>query len=146
MRFKVEGVEKLTAKFNAIPSRAQREAGDELSDIGDDINTRSAAAAPVGTNDPDSRDEDTKTLRSSTYKRIIRGPGGPELDAGFEGLPYIIPMHERGWLNFMGRYGPKRIEKYHHGGGEKFLERPWLENKPRYSAALNNAVKRGIRG
>jgi hypothetical protein len=136
MRFKVEGAEKLTAKLNAIPDRAERNTRSELSNIGDDINDKSAAAAPL----------DTGALRSSVYKRINDGPGGPELDAGFEGLPYIIPMHERGWLNFMGRYGPKRIEKYHGGGGEKFLERPWLENKPRYSAALNNAVKRGVRG
>lgn len=136
MRFKVEGVEKLTAKLNSIPSQVERQTRDELSDIGDDINTRSAAAAPL----------DEGALRASVYKRISRGPGGPELDVGFEGLPYIIPMHERGWLNFMGRYGPKRIEKYHGGGGEKFLERPFLENKTRYSMALKNAAKKGVRG
>lgn len=136
MRFKVEGTEKLAAKLNAIPDRVERNTRAELSDIGDDINTRSAAAAPYAGGD----------LRKATYKRFNKGPGGPELDVGFEGLPYIIPMHERGWLNFMGRYGPKKIEHYHGGGGEKFLERPFLENKPRYSAALRNAAKKGVRG
>ena len=108
MGYKVEGTERLIAKLNAIPSRVERNTRAELSDIGDDINAKSSQAAPL----------DEGALRGSTYKRINDGPGGPELDVGFEGLPYIIPMHERGWLNFMGRYGPKRIEKYHGGGGE----------------------------
>jgi hypothetical protein len=38
--------------------------------------------------------------------------------------PYAWNQHEMGWLNFMGRYGPKPIREYHHGGGPKFLQAP----------------------
>lgn len=44
--------------------------------------------------------------------------------------PYAVNQHEMGWLNFMGRYGPKPIRRYHRGGGAKFLEAPLMEKGP----------------
>ena len=132
----VNGTDRLNRKLLAMPGKIDEEVVDELKEIGRDLQGRSVPAAPV----------DTGALRGSAFHEVTRGGNGPTLTVGFEGLPYIIVQHERGWRNFMGRYGPKDIEEYHRGGGEKFLERPWLENKARYKRGLRDAVRRGVRG
>jgi hypothetical protein len=40
---------------------------------------------------------------------------------------YAVNMHEKGWRNFLGYLGPKEIERYHRGGGLKFVEAPLKE-------------------
>lgn len=57
--------------------------------------------------------------------------------------PYAYNMHEKHWLNFMGRYGYKPITQYHNGGGEKFVEGPLMENYPRYFQHLADEVLEG---
>ena len=53
---------------------------------------------------------------------------------------YAWNQHEMRWINFMGRYGPKPILHYHHGGGEKYLERPFFANASGYMQHLADAV------
>lgn len=131
---KVDGVDALVARMNARVKRVPVEASTTLHRIGFDLQGKSQRRAPIETGD----------LRGSAYTRIERSPNGFILDVGFEGLPYIIPQHEGGWQNFMGRYGPVRIRNHPHGGESKFLERTSLENKARYVAAIRGAVKRGL--
>lgn len=57
--------------------------------------------------------------------------------------PYAFNQHERHWINYMGRYGYKRINQYHGGGGEGFVEEPLMENYPRYYQNLADAVLEG---
>jgi hypothetical protein len=118
-----------------MPANIMREVKEELSEIGRDLQGKSVIAAPI----------DTGALRGSAFHTVHFADTGLTLIVGFQGLPYIIVQHEKGWLNFMGEYGPKDIERYHGGGGEKFLERPWLENKARYQRAIAGAVRRGVR-
>lgn len=56
---------------------------------------------------------------------------------------YAVNQHEQGWLNFMGRYGPKKIRRYHNGGGPKFVEAPLLANFEGYYENLGDAVLKG---
>lgn len=56
---------------------------------------------------------------------------------------YAVNMHEQGWRNFMGRYGPKEIKRYHQGGGPKFVEGPLKANYPAYYQNLADAALKG---
>lgn len=58
--------------------------------------------------------------------------------------PYAFNQHESYWVNFMGRYGFNTIDRYHNGGGGKFVEEPLLENHPRYLQHLADAVLDGV--
>lgn len=60
--------------------------------------------------------------------------------------PYAVVMHEGGWENFMGRFGPKEIEHYHRGGGAKFLENALKEKYQRYYNSLANSALNGTLG
>ena len=57
--------------------------------------------------------------------------------------PYAFNQHEKYWVNFMGRYGFNTINRYHNGGGEKFVEQPLMENYPGYLQHLAGEVLEG---
>lgn len=138
MGFRVEGLNGLVAKLEAIPGQAAGEMRDEMERIVKDAEGKSVRVAPFEDGD----------LRASSYS-FVDGPRmRPVGEVGYIGPEgYLLVQHEGGWENFMGKYGPKRIENYTTPNtGPKFLEAPWLENKPRYQVAIKDAVKRGLRG
>ncbi len=57
--------------------------------------------------------------------------------------PYAFNQHEKYWVNFMGRYGFNTINRYHNGGGEKFVEGPLMANYTRYLEHLADEVLEG---
>lgn len=134
---RVDGVDAFAARMSSRAGKVPGELSATLKRIGFDLQGKSQRRAPIG---------ETGDLRGSAFSRVTPGVNGPTLEVGFEGLPYIIPQHEGGWQNFMGRYGPVRIQNHPHGGESKFLENPWLENKRQYKDALRDAVTRGLRG
>lgn len=137
MSISVEGADRLIGKLNAIPKEVRRETAEELREIGRDVLAKAAPLTPLDEGD----------LRGSQdYDVDENASSGPSLEAGYYGLPYIIPQHEGFWINFRGEYGFVKIEHYTEPGtGRKFLERPWLENKPLYKRGVAEAVERGIR-
>ena len=56
---------------------------------------------------------------------------------------YAVNMHEKGWRNFLGYLGPKEIERYHRGGGPKFVENVIKERFPEFYQRIALAVLRG---
>jgi hypothetical protein len=138
MGFGVEGVDRLVGKLEAMPARVKFSVVSELDDIGKDLKADSQAVAPFEEGD----------LRAQAYSGVFESGDDPYLEMGYDGpRDYLLVQHEGGWRNFMGQYGPKRIENYTTPGtGPKFLERPWLENKPRYKVAVKDAVRKGLRG
>jgi hypothetical protein len=58
---------------------------------------------------------------------------------------YAAVQHEGGWLNFMGRYGAKRIKRHTDGQAppSKFVENPLKENYERYYQNLADGVLDG---
>lgn len=135
MSMKVEGVDKLIAKFNSIPNRVGSEVGTELRDVGDDLKDASQHRVSVVTG----------ALRDSAYVQADSSSEKVSVEVGYSGLPYIIPNHEGMWRNFQGRYGPLSMN-YPSGGESKFLEKPFLENKELYKQRVRDAVQRGVRG
>lgn len=137
MAAKVIGMDRLTSRLTRTPKRVESEVTGELRRIGRDLMQESQGRAPFKEGD----------LRSSAYSRVSPGPNGPELEVGYSGPEgYLLVMHEGGWLNFMGRYGPKKIENYATPGtGAKFLENPWTENLPRYKQRVREAMRKGLR-
>ncbi len=130
---RVDGTGKLLGRLQSVSGRVERNLRDSLGDSAEDLLDRSRERAPY-------RDGQ---LRDAGY--IGRQRNGYEV--GFKDLPYIIVQHEGAWINFMGRYGPKRIENYTTPGtGPKYLEGPWLGNKERYKASARAATKRALRG
>lgn len=135
MAVRVEGADLLARKFSEKPPKIDAAVQAEFRRAGLDLQGKAQSAAPLDQGD----------LRGSAFTRDAN-LGVPGVEVGFEGLPYIIVQHEGGWRNFMGRYGPKAIENYTTPGtGAKFLERPFLENKPRYKKAIREAIRRALR-
>jgi len=131
---RVDGADRLISKLGAMPGRVEGEVKRTLPRIGADLQGKSQRVAPMRESD----------LRAHAFFRLIPGLG---VEVGYEGLPYIIPQHEGGWLNHMGKNGPVDIENYTTPGtGDKFLERPFMENKPRYKDAVKDAARKGVRG
>lgn len=58
-------------------------------------------------------------------------------------LPYSAVQHEGGWKNFMGKYGPKKIQNHPRGGGSHFLSAPIQENWKHYYDSLADGVLKG---
>lgn len=56
---------------------------------------------------------------------------------------YAVNQHEKGWLNFMGRYGPKAI-KNQRQGGPKFVENAAKEMWPDWMDDFADAALKGI--
>ena len=56
---------------------------------------------------------------------------------------YAVNMHEKGWRNFLGYLGPKEIERYHRGGGPKFVENVIKERFPEFYQRLALATLNG---
>ncbi len=56
---------------------------------------------------------------------------------------YAANMHEKGWRNFLGYLGPKEIERYHRGGGPKFVENAIKEGWPELMEDLADGVLDG---
>jgi len=135
---RVQGVDRLIGKLGAIPSNTESEVADELEDVGEELQADSQAVAPFEEGD----------LRVAAYHDVAHVGDTVTLVVGYLGpRDYLLVQHEGGWENFMGQYGPKEIENYTTPGtSDKFLERPWLENKPRYKQAVKEATKRGLRG
>ena len=139
---RVEGVGRLTRKLEASTGRVERRAKEALGDVGEDLKTRSQAVAPYRPA------AESDHLRDHAFADVSRGRGGPELEVGYEGPEgYLLVQHYGGWLNHMGYRGPVDIEHYTTPGtGPFFLERPWLENKPRYVRELEEAARKAVRG
>jgi hypothetical protein len=53
---------------------------------------------------------------------------------------YAVNQHERGWVNYMGKHGPKEILQYHNGGGQKFVESVWKEKWPSWMQNIASDV------
>lgn len=135
MGVRVEGADRLIHKFQRAPALAKFAIVSELHDVGKDLKEKSQAVAPLDEGD----------LRDHAYSRPAEGGLGTEV--GYEGLPYIIPQHEGGWRNHMGKNGPVEIQNYTTPGTQsKFLEAPWLENKERYIKAVKDAARRARHG
>lgn len=56
---------------------------------------------------------------------------------------YAAVQHERGWENYLGVYGPKKIKMYHNGGGAKFVEAPLKERYELFFQRLADGTLRG---
>lgn len=135
MGVSVEGTDRLARKFSEKPRKIDAGVLGEFRRAGLDLQGKAQSAAPLESGD----------LRGSAFTRDAN-IGTPAVETGFEGLPYIIVQHEGAWRNFMGRYGPKTISNYTTPGtGPKFLERPFLENKPRYKKAVREATRKALR-
>lgn len=135
MGFKVEGIDRLTRKLEAMPRRVEAQTRDELEDIGEDLKEESQSRVSVQSGE----------LKDSAYSRMQRSENGPAVEVGYEGLPYIIPHHEGFWRNFRGEYGPLEMD-YPGGGQPKWHERSFLEGLPSYKRRIQGAVRRGLRG
>jgi hypothetical protein len=137
MPIRVEGVERLVAKLDRITPSVYDELGDELDSIGSDLKAKSVSVAPFREGD----------LRESAYHNLHASYPDLEMTVGYDGPPdYLLVQHEGGWENFMGEYGPKRIENYTTPGtGPKFLENPWTQNKAQYKRRSQQAARRGLR-
>ena len=135
MSMKAQGVDKLIAKFSAIPKRVGSEVGSELRDIGGDLKDESQSRVSVVTG----------ALRDSVYVQTDSSGEKVSVEVGAQGLPYIIPNHEGMWRNLGGKYGPHTMT-YPSGGESKWLEKPFLEGAPSYKKRVRDAVQRGVRG
>ncbi len=70
--------------------------------------------------------------------------GGGDLEGEFAvEKVYAAVQHEKGWRNYLGFMGPKDIERYHRGGGPKFVENPIKENYADYYQDLADGVLEG---
>lgn len=140
MSIEVKGVERLTRKLDTMPQRTIDSAYDELEDIGEDLKAVSQARAPF-------RPGGGEHLRYQAYSTPTRGVNSASVEVGYDGPDdYLLVQHEGGWENFMGEYGPKRIEHYTTAGsGSKFLENPWTESLPANKRRVRDAVRRGLR-
>lgn len=138
MSMRAEGFDRLAAKLEASPGRVESEFRTTMSRIGLDLYGKSIRRAPFEEGD----------LRAAGDWDLHGAKFSPELEVFYDGPPgYLLVQHEGGWENFMGQYGPKQIENYTTPGtGPKFLEGPFLENKPRYKQAMRSAARKGLRG
>jgi hypothetical protein len=60
---------------------------------------------------------------------------------------YAVNQHEKGWRNFLGYMGPKDIERYHRGGGPKFVETPLKERFALwYQEMADEVLEGGLEG
>jgi hypothetical protein len=140
MSIEVDGIGSLVSRLGDIPDDVADELRPTLRRIGSDLHRKSLTVAPFLEGD----------LRAAGFADPIGGGHTPGVEVGYNGpRDYLAVQHEGGWRNLIawGReMGPTRIENYTTPGtGPKFLERPWLENKGRYSEALQDAARRGLR-
>lgn len=140
MSIRVEGVDRLTRKLDAMPQRTIDSVYDEMEDIGEDLKAVSQQRAPMLTGE----------LRAQAYVTSSRGVNSASVEVGYDGPEgYLIPMHEGGWRNLRAwgnDYGPTRIEKWTTpGSGPKFIEGPFAETLAVNRRRIRNAVRRGLR-
>lgn len=116
----IEGLAELNAKLRELANAAPEVAGNELADIALDLAGKCSNEAPVDLGD----------LRGDIANP--RKKGDYEWEIGSD-LPYTSRQHEH--------------TEYNHprGGGAKFIERPFNENKDRYIEEIGNAIIRELR-
>ena len=115
----IEGLAELNAKLRELANIAPEVAGNELADIALDLAGKCSDAAPVDLGD----------LRGDIANP--RKKGDIEWEIGSD-LPYCARQHEHTEYNH-----PK-------GGGAKFIERPFNENKDRYIEEIGNVIMREL--
>ena len=115
-QYKVEGLDELNKNLNKLLKVSKNAVKEEITDIALDLASKSSNAAPIDLGD----------LRGSlaTPKKISEFAWEVGSD-----LPYTRIQHESLWFNH-----PK-------GGGAKFLERPFNENKKKYIKSIKDRLK-----
>ena len=126
---KQKGVNKLRYRFEEISRQTMFGTVSTLEEIGKDLKAKSQARAPYD------EDRDVASqgphLRDTAYYGVFRGPQGPCLEVGYQ-KDYAIVQHEE--------------LDYHHDQGEaKYLEGPFVEERPRYAEMLLDAARRPLR-
>lgn len=114
-RINIKGLDELNTNLSRLAKVAPQETEKEVADIALDFASKASNAAPVKYGD----------LRGSlAVPRKI--PNGYVIGSS---LPYTRKQHEH--------------LEYHHplGGGPKFLERPFNENKDGYIKAIKEVIK-----
>ena len=120
MSIEIRGLAELNAKLRELANVSKEAAKQELADIALDLAGKCSDAAPVDKGD----------LRGDLANP--RKEGDLEWKVGSD-LPYTSRQHEH--------------TEYNHprGGGAKFIERPFNENKDRYIEEIGNAIIRELR-
>ena len=113
---KVEGLEELNKNLNKLSKISEVAVKEELRDISLDFASKSSNAAPVKYGD----------LRGSLSIPFKINDLSYEVGSN---LPYTRKQHECTWF------------KHPLGGGAKFLERPFNENKDKYIKGVQNRLK-----
>ncbi|MEW9079820.1 hypothetical protein [Terrisporobacter glycolicus] len=118
-RYNVQGLDELNSNINRIIRETNKEVDKELADIALDFASKSSNASPVKYGD----------LRGelAAPKKVYKG-----WKVG-SSLPYTRRQHEH--------------TEYIHplGGGAKFLENPFNQNKDRYLRSLKEVIKNANR-
>lgn len=115
----IEGLAELNAKLRELANIAPEVAENELADIALDLAGKCSNEAPVDLGD----------LKGDLANP--RKKGDMEWEVGSD-LVYCATQHEHTEFNH-----PK-------GGGAKFIERPFRENKDRYIEEIGNAIMREL--
>ena len=115
MTYNVEGLTELNKALSRLRTQSKKEADNILTDIALDFASKASQAAPVLYGD----------LRGdlAVPKKI---PQGYKIGSS---LPYTRRQHE--CLEY----------KHPRGGGAKFLEKPFNENKDKYLKAVEEVIK-----
>lgn len=125
-----DGVDRLRRHFDAISDATDAQLRDALGDIGEDLLDKSLDIVPYDEGD---------LYGSGFVSPVTPGRSGLEIEIGYKAneensIEKIIANHED-------------LDRNHPGGKEaKYLEKPFVENKAKYSAMIMDAGKRGLRG
>lgn len=119
MSIEIEGLEELNAKLSELAKISKEAAANELADIALDLAGKCSNAAPVDLGD----------LRGDLANP--RKEGDLEWKVGSD-LVYCATQHEHTEFN------------HPRGGGAKFIERPFNENKDKYIEEIGNAIMREL--
>lgn len=119
MSMEIRGLAELNAKLRELANTSQEAAERELADIALDLAGNCSNAAPVDLGDLRGDLANPREVNELEWKV------GSDLD-------YCATQHEH--------------TEYNHprGGGAKFIERPFNENKDRYIEEIGNAIMREL--
>lgn len=115
MNLNIKGLDKLNKNLEKLKAKTEKETDRILVEISNDFAIRSSASAPVLT---------TALRKDLKVPKPI--PNGYKIGSD---LPYTRIQHESLWFN------------HPRGGGAKFLERPFNENKDAYLKAIEEVIK-----
>ena len=111
----IKGLEELNRSLKKLKDNTEKETDKILVKISNDLATKSSASAPVLT-----------TALRQDLKVPKKIPNGYEIGSK---LPYTRIQHETLWFN------------HPRGGGAKFLEYPFNQNKDSYMKAIEEVIK-----